>query len=126
MCHEIPSARVKDKLLVIELDNVNDVPTVYYKGKEVKGKMRVDFTWISKSPSNKLFESPYINIEHMVTGEDYHIERIGYNERIIPKPTDDYNIEPIVINDETKYKVTIKDNKNESLLVRLKKLMGIG
>ncbi|KSU88917.1 hypothetical protein AS180_05310 [Priestia veravalensis] len=49
-----------------------------------------------------------------------------FKSGIIAEPTDDYNIEPVVINGETKCRITIKDKKKESLLVRLKKLIGIG
>lgn len=74
------------KLLVIELDSINDVPKVYYKGEEIKTKQRVDFTWITKNECEQLFESPYINIEQVVTGEGCHLKRIGYNERVIEQP----------------------------------------
>jgi len=74
----------EDKLLVIELDSLNAVPTVYYKGEKLKSKMRVDFTWITMGEQVVLFDSPYINIEHVVTDDKGkpHIKRIGYNERI--------------------------------------------
>ncbi|MGG3235402.1 hypothetical protein ABEP17_18375 [Priestia flexa] len=77
----------ESKLLVIELDSINDVPKVYYKGEEITNKMRVDFTWITKNECEKVFGSPYINIEHVVTGEGCHLKRIGYNERVIAQPS---------------------------------------
>lgn len=76
----------ESKLLVIELDSVNDVPKVYYKGEEITKKMRVDFTYISKSEGERLFESPYINIEYVDMKEGFNLKRIGYNERVIEQP----------------------------------------
>ena len=43
----VGSERQKDKkkLLVIELDDIDSVPTVYYKGEKVDPKDRVEFDW---------------------------------------------------------------------------------
>lgn len=43
------SERQKDKkkLLVIELDDIDSVPTVYYKGKKVVDKSLIKFNWLT-------------------------------------------------------------------------------
>lgn len=76
----------ESKLLVIELESINDVPKVYYKGEEITRKMRVDFTYITKNECEKGFESPYINIEYVDMKEGFNLKRIGYNERVIEQP----------------------------------------
>jgi hypothetical protein len=53
---------MKDKLLVIELDEYGSVPRVFYKGEEIKGKVRVLFDWHTKD--DKHFGLPHIEIEY--------------------------------------------------------------
>lgn len=72
------------KLLVIELDSLEAVPKVIFKGEEVNSKMRVDFSWITKDDRNTILESPYIRIESV---EGYGtknpaVKVQGYNEPI--------------------------------------------
>lgn len=61
------SERKKDKkkLLVIELDDIDSVPTVYYQGKKVSPKTKVDFKWQSKTSHSP--SSIDIEIEHVDT-----------------------------------------------------------
>lgn len=72
------------KLLVIELDTLEAVPKVIFKGEEITHKARVDFTWKSKGERNEIFESPYIRIESMeglnTKNPAWKIQ--GYNEPI--------------------------------------------
>lgn len=53
---------MKDKLLVIELDEYGSVPRVFYKGEKIKGKVRVLFDWHTKD--DKHFGLPHIEIEY--------------------------------------------------------------
>lgn len=41
-------SKEQEPLLVIELDNETAVPKVFYKGKEITGKVRVSFDWATK------------------------------------------------------------------------------
>ncbi|MED3888280.1 hypothetical protein [Priestia aryabhattai] len=74
----------EDKLLVIELDSLDAVPNVYYKGEEIKYQQRIDFTWITRTDEPLLCNNPYINVQHMINDKEGmgHIERISYNEPI--------------------------------------------
>ncbi|PRS08066.1 hypothetical protein C6W27_22930, partial [Bacillus paralicheniformis] len=54
MCIEKPSltkgvklSKEKPPLLQIELDDIDSVPRVFYKGKEIKRKIRVDFSFLT-------------------------------------------------------------------------------
>lgn len=38
----------KKPLLVIEVDDLNSVPRVYYKGEEIKNKHSIDYEWLTK------------------------------------------------------------------------------
>jgi hypothetical protein len=55
----------KPKLLVIELDDIDSVPTVYYKGEKVSPKTKVGFKWQSKTSHSP--DSIDIEIEHVDT-----------------------------------------------------------
>lgn len=50
------------KLLVIELDSYDSVPTVFYKGKQILGKVKVSFEWETDDDKNKKY--PHILIKH--------------------------------------------------------------
>lgn len=54
-------------LLTIELDDINSVPKVIYKGEEVKKKVRVSFDW----ETNSAYYNPtHIHIEHAEVEDD--------------------------------------------------------
>lgn len=53
-------------LLTIVLDDINSVPTVHYKGKEVTQKMRLMLDW--KTDDDRGVYPTYILIEHHDTG----------------------------------------------------------
>ncbi|RDE19275.1 hypothetical protein [Parageobacillus thermoglucosidasius] len=53
---------MKDKLLVIELDEYGSVPRVFYKGEEITKKVRVSFDWRTKD--GKHLGLPNIEIEY--------------------------------------------------------------
>lgn len=61
-----PYESMKDKkespLLKIELDDINSVPTVYYKGKVIKWKVRVSFDWETQREGGPI--PTYIHLEH--------------------------------------------------------------
>ncbi|WP_153018032.1 hypothetical protein [Saccharococcus caldoxylosilyticus] len=52
-----------NKLLVIELDSYDSVPTVFYKGKQILGKVKVSFEWETGDGENKKY--PHILIKHV-------------------------------------------------------------
>lgn len=72
------------KLLVIELDSLEAVPKVIFKGEEVTNKMLVDFTWKTSAPNDDIFETPYIRIESMegLKTKKPSLRVQGYNERV--------------------------------------------
>ena len=67
-------------LLTIELDEIDSVPKVIYKGEEIKGKVRVAFEWETDSEVMEL-GSPYIDIEYCVNNpnERPYTKSISYN-----------------------------------------------
>lgn len=67
-------------LLTIELDYIGSVPKVFYKGEEIKSKVRVAFEWETDSEVMEL-GSPYIDIEYCVNdpNERPHTKSIRYN-----------------------------------------------
>ncbi|MCM3792494.1 hypothetical protein M3690_04205 [Priestia megaterium] len=71
------------KLLTIELDNLDSVPKVFYKGEEITDKARIDFSW--KTQGDRFVFSPYINIEQMITTDKGKpvFKHIGFNEPIL-------------------------------------------
>lgn len=54
-------------LLTIELQDETAVPKVFYEGKEITGKVRVSFDWITKGCEPNSGGTKY-NIEHHETG----------------------------------------------------------
>lgn len=58
----------KDKLLTIGIDDIDSVPTVYYKGEEIVGKSRVSFDWKTRDCNGKY--PAYINVEHVDTDSE--------------------------------------------------------
>lgn len=72
------------KLLVIELDTLEAVPKVIFKGEEITHKARVDFTWKTSAPNDEIFETPYIRIESMegLKTKKPSLRVQGYNERV--------------------------------------------
>jgi len=57
----------KEPLLTIELQDETAVPKVFYEGKEITGKVRVSFDWITKGCEPNSGGTKY-NIEHHETG----------------------------------------------------------
>ncbi|MGC3792031.1 hypothetical protein [Priestia aryabhattai] len=74
----------EDNLLRIELDSLEAVPKVIFKGEEVKKLIGVDFKWITKDDRNNLLESPYIRIESLegLGTKNPAMKVQGYNEPI--------------------------------------------
>jgi len=54
---------MKDKLLVIELDEYGSVPRVFYKGEEINKKVEVTFDW--KTRDDKNLNLPNITIKYV-------------------------------------------------------------
>lgn len=71
------------KLLTIELDTLDSIPTVYYKGEEINLKTKIEFFWKTQRDDLVIGSSPFINIEHFVkegNNKHHHLKRIGWNE----------------------------------------------
>lgn len=51
------------KFLTIELDNINSVPRVFYKGEEVTNKVLIQFQWQTRKDEEVQILNPIINIE---------------------------------------------------------------
>jgi len=66
-------------LINIELDDINSVPKVFYKGKEIDGKMRVSFDW--ETDSDELTNT-YIHIEHFEDKDRANTLSITHNRPI--------------------------------------------
>lgn len=69
-------------LLQIELENINSVPRVFYKGEEIKYKMEVAFEWGTGTPET--YTPAYIRIKHWDREEDKRInsKTIQHNEQM--------------------------------------------
>lgn len=71
----------ENKLLVIELDDINAVPKIYYKGEEVTHKMRVSFDWMTKGGKERY--PTYIRIEqHDEDSKSLDIKVIQHNHPV--------------------------------------------
>jgi len=57
----------KEPLLTIELQDETAVPKVFYEGKEITGKVRVSFDWLTNG-MEPLSGGTKFNIEHCETG----------------------------------------------------------
>jgi len=71
------------KFLTIELNDINSVPKVYYKGEGITDKVRIDFLWKTQEDSIEQW-SPCISIEHYIKGEKGipNLHTIQYNQPI--------------------------------------------
>ncbi|MED4162463.1 hypothetical protein [Halalkalibacterium halodurans] len=66
----------KPPLLVIELQDENSVPIVKLNGEEVGAKLKVDFSWATKT--DKKIGGFMYNVEHTVTKNGPGIKTIKY------------------------------------------------
>jgi hypothetical protein len=62
-----------NKLLVIELDSYGSVPTVFYKGKQILGKVKMSFEWETDDAESKKY--PHIFIKHVDTENEVPVLR---------------------------------------------------
>lgn len=68
----------KAPLIQIELESIDNVPKVFYKGEEITQKIHVSFDWSTQT--EKTVASPMINIEYAdVTSKRINIKRISHN-----------------------------------------------
>ncbi|MGE7854497.1 hypothetical protein ACQKNN_27305 [Bacillus paramycoides] len=74
----------EEPLLQIVQSNINSVPVVFYKGKEINGKIRVSFDWKTNEHHHK--PGTYVHIEHLEDSEK-HINTmvIQHNQPITDK-----------------------------------------
>ncbi|MCM3444368.1 hypothetical protein [Metabacillus halosaccharovorans] len=56
------NAKKQLPFLRIDLDDINSVPTVYYNGEEIKGKIRVNFDWKTRDCND--YYLPFIHVEY--------------------------------------------------------------
>ncbi|MCU5491173.1 hypothetical protein OCB70_02145 [Bacillus cereus] len=74
----------EEPLLTITLTDIDAVPIVHYKGKQIDRKLRVAFDWESKSIDK--FDMTYIHVEHVpVDNKRLNTEIIQHNHPIMDK-----------------------------------------
>jgi len=65
-------------LLAIELETIDSVPKVYYKGEEITGKVHIGFAWATQT--YQAIPSPMIDIKYVDTSSNRpNIISIGHN-----------------------------------------------
>lgn len=64
-------------LLQIELDDIDSVPRVFYKGKEIKDKVSVDFSFLPNDDAG--FHPTHIDIEYIDRESKFGTKAIVYN-----------------------------------------------
>lgn len=55
---------VNDKLLTIQMDSMGDVPKIWYKGKEITGRVHISFDWKTKDTDVNV-NPTYIKIKYV-------------------------------------------------------------
>ncbi|MGG4324053.1 hypothetical protein [Bacillus sonorensis] len=73
---ETPSKKATP-LLQIELEDIDSVPRVFYKGKEVKDKVRVDFSFLPNDDAG--FHPTHIDFEYIDRESKFGTKAIVYN-----------------------------------------------
>ncbi|MEH7458507.1 hypothetical protein V7183_15160 [Bacillus sp. JJ1127] len=74
----------EEPLLQIVQSDINSVPVVLYKGKEMTGKVRVRFDWKTAGHHHK--PGAYIHIEHVeIIDKNVNTKIIQYNHPITDK-----------------------------------------
>lgn len=61
-------------LLTIELENETSVPKVFYGGKEIEGKVRVSFDWVTRQSKPRSGGTEF-NIEHIEVVDNNPIQK---------------------------------------------------
>ncbi|TWN00802.1 phage portal protein [Bacillus licheniformis] len=67
----------KAPLLQIELDDIDSIPHVFYKGKEIKDKVRVDFSFLPNDDAS--FHPTHIDFEYIDRESKFGTKAIVYN-----------------------------------------------
>jgi hypothetical protein len=86
---------MEDKpLLTIELDGIESVPRVYYKGEEVTKKVKVQFHWETGGDRYPKIMSPVIHIEHLKDKQlpwdnNAIIHHVGYTTPVAEEDEDE-------------------------------------
>ncbi|MFL1663011.1 hypothetical protein [Bacillus cereus] len=79
---ESKSNQEQEPLLTITLTDIDAIPEVHYKGKQIDRKLRVAFDWESKSVDK--FDMTYIHVEHVpVDNKRLNTEIIQHNHPIV-------------------------------------------
>lgn len=72
----------EEPLLTITLSDIDSLPVVHYKGKQIDRKLRVTFDWKSKSIDK--IDMTYIHIEHVPSdNKRLNTEIIQHNHPIV-------------------------------------------
>lgn len=84
-CKQMNVVKGEDEhLLQIVLSDIDSVPIVHYKGKQIDRKLHVAFDWKSKSVDK--FDMTYIHIEHVPSdNKRLNTEIIQHNHPIVDK-----------------------------------------
>ncbi|TWK49911.1 hypothetical protein CHCC20347_4537 [Bacillus paralicheniformis] len=64
-------------MLQIELDDIDSIPHVFYKGKEIKDKVRVDFSFLPNDDAS--FHPTHIDFEYIDRESKFGTKAIVYN-----------------------------------------------
>lgn len=76
------SNQEQEPLLTITLTDIDAIPIVHYKGKQIDRKLRVAFDWESKSVDK--FDMTYIHVEHVpADNKRLNTEIIQHNHPIV-------------------------------------------
>ncbi|MDA1642022.1 MULTISPECIES: hypothetical protein [Bacillus] len=76
------SNQEQEALLTITLKDIDAIPIVHYKGKQIDRKLRVAFDWESKSVDK--FDMTYIHVEHVpADNKRLNTEIIQHNHPIV-------------------------------------------
>ncbi|HDR8433530.1 TPA: hypothetical protein QC285_003312 [Bacillus cereus] len=76
------SNQEQEALLTITLTDIDAIPIVHYKGKQIDRKLRVAFDWESKSVDK--FDMTYIHVEHVpADNKRLNTEIIQHNHPIV-------------------------------------------
>lgn len=79
----------KQPLLVITLFDIDSVPVVHYKGKQIDRKLRVAFDWETQSIDK--INQTYIHIEHVPSDKKrFNTEVIQHNCPIVKEKVEFY------------------------------------
>lgn len=75
-----PVRTPNEPLLVIEVLDMNSVPSVTYKGEDIKGRVSIDYEW--KTNGFEQLGSHNLKIKHIDCHEQYIVQKTIQEERV--------------------------------------------